>query len=195
MISGSMKYNECMSMILCMTTITDGNLALLRGGPQLILKVVSPNDYDAEETRTPEEADLTLSEERGEGKTWDLDKSWHAIHFMLTGSPNGGNPPLNFLLAEGGEIGKVEVGYGPARGLNSREVDDISKSLSPITTEKFMENYDSEKMSLENIYPEIWDRKKEEDSNRAYIRENFEQLKRYIQEASLRKLGLIIWLG
>jgi Domain of unknown function (DUF1877) len=44
-----------------------------------------------------------------------LNKAWHAIHFVLTGSRLGGSEPLNFLLAEATPVGDVDVGYGPAR--------------------------------------------------------------------------------
>jgi hypothetical protein len=52
----------------------------------------------------------------------DVDKAWQGLHFLLTGSAWNGEPPLNFLVSGGREIGDVDVGYGPARGFTSTEV-------------------------------------------------------------------------
>ena len=48
-----------------------------------------------------------------------LDKAWHGIHFLLTGSaePTGG--PLSLLLEEWPEIGDVQIGWRPAVAINA----------------------------------------------------------------------------
>src|SRR5258708_31641956 len=62
-----------------------------------------------------------------------LDKAWHAIHYILTGSRLGGDAPLNFLAAEGTPVGDVDVGFGPARVLTSQEVKAVASGLAPIS--------------------------------------------------------------
>ena len=52
-----------------------------------------------------------------EGSVADLDKAWHGLHYLFTGTDEGGNSPLDFLAVGGEEIGTIEVGYGPARAL------------------------------------------------------------------------------
>src|SRR5579859_3147894 len=61
-----------------------------------------------------------------------LDKAWHAIHFMLTGSRLGGEEPLNFLVSEGTPVGEVDVGFGPARVLTSQQVRQLAAALAPL---------------------------------------------------------------
>src|SRR5581483_12444438 len=61
-----------------------------------------------------------------------LEKTWHAIHFVLTGSRLGGDQPLNFLIDEGTPVGEVDVGYGPARVLTSQQVRAIAAALRGI---------------------------------------------------------------
>src|SRR5262252_3525990 len=47
--------------------------------------------------------------EAGGGECVVLNKAWHAIHFVLTGSRLGGQAPLNFLVDEGTPVGDVDV--------------------------------------------------------------------------------------
>src|SRR5262249_6103564 len=65
-----------------------------------------------------------------------LNKAWHAIHFVLTGSRLGGEEPLNFLVSEGTPVGEVDVGYGPARALSSTQVRHIADALARIEPEE-----------------------------------------------------------
>src|SRR6266568_6952562 len=64
-----------------------------------------------------------------------LNKAWHAIHFVLTGSRLGGDEPLNFLVSEGTPIGEVDVGYGPARVLTSAQVGALAGALAAVDPE------------------------------------------------------------
>jgi hypothetical protein len=80
-----------MSMILSWVTLADENIERILDNPSLVLRVVAPDDAETGED------DLTLSEQ--ELITCDLDKSWHGIHYLLTGSAWEGSPPLNFLRA------------------------------------------------------------------------------------------------
>src|ERR1700722_3238791 len=52
----------------------------------------------------------------------DVDKAWHGLHFLLTGTAWEGAPPLDFIVKGGRQIGDVDVGYGPARAFSSADV-------------------------------------------------------------------------
>src|ERR1700704_61261 len=70
--------------------------------------------------------------EAGERERVVLKKAWHAIHFALTGSRVGGDEPLNFLVSEGTPVGEVDVGFGPARVMNSQQVRALAAALAPL---------------------------------------------------------------
>jgi hypothetical protein len=91
------------------------------------------------------------------GAAVSLEKSWHGLHFALTGSSWGGEPPLNFLATGGEPVGDVDVGYGPARILMPDEVALLSADLERITDEEFARRFDLAALTKEAIYPEIWD--------------------------------------
>ena len=88
----------------------------------------------------------------------DLGKTWHAIHFGLTGSRLGGEPPLNFLVSVGTPVGDVDVGYGPARALTSGEVRDLAAALLPVDASVLAARLDPLTLDAENVYPGAWRR-------------------------------------
>lgn len=88
----------------------------------------------------------------------DLGKSWHAIHFGLTGSRLGGEEPLNFLVAEGSPIGDIDVGYGPARALTSGQVRALAEAIASIDPDELGRRLDATDLDAESIYPGAWRR-------------------------------------
>src|SRR5512137_2747770 len=81
----------------------------------------------------PESIYEFIEEER---TSTDLDKAWHGIHWLLTGSTDGGDEPFCFLMFGGEPVGDVDVGYGPARALTSQQVAAWSSALSGISRDE-----------------------------------------------------------
>jgi hypothetical protein len=125
----------------------------------------------------------------------DLDKSWHAIHFMLTGTAWEGNYPENFIILGGTEIGDIDFGYGPARAITSEQLLGIQSFLNQLSADNLMMRYNSATLTAESVYPEIWDRADEENQTKDYIKKNYENLKFFIQKAIAQQLGIVIWCG
>lgn len=86
-----------------------------------------------------------------------LEKSWHGLHFILTGTAWEGDAPLNFLVSGGIPVGEEEIGYGPARIVAADDVPDLRQALSAFTPADFDRNFDRTKLSKAEIYPSIWD--------------------------------------
>src|SRR5438270_2016992 len=82
-----------------------------------------------------------------------LNKAWHAIHFVLNGSRLGGEQPLNFLVDEGTPVGEVDVGYGPARVLESDQVRHIAAALARIDPDELAPRVDLKQLDQEVLYP------------------------------------------
>ena len=123
----------------------------------------------------------------------DIEKSWHAIHYLLTGSAWGGDPPLNFLVSGGREIGGVDVGYGPARGFTPAEVAEIAAALDPITGDDLRRHLDREAMANAQIYPDIWG--ESEDELVEYIVPYFEATKSFVKRAATTSSALVVYLN
>lgn len=138
-----------------------------------------------------------LYDEDGEpqGETLDLDKAWHGIHFLLTGSDWGGSEPLCFLLAGGEGIGESEVGYGPARALTPADVLLWDAALQEIDLEGFRQRFDPPLMLAAEIYPAIWDRDPAEDDTLGYLADYYADLRRFVHDTARAQLGLVVYLS
>ncbi len=205
-----------MGMILEFRSISDKKIEQLLAYPPLIWKVIAPDDpkmfedamnisikkpsvfsrlFSKKSSRMkskPPEINFDITEE--ECFVIDLDKSWHGIHFMLSGSIADGNPPLDFLLCGGRYIGDIDIGYGPARALTSSELANVKVALEHIDIDEFKSRYNPESMSENDIYPAVWDRKDVHDENLEFLLENYSAMKNYINDIYNKSCGIIISL-
>jgi Domain of unknown function (DUF1877) len=119
----------------------------------------------------------------------DLGKTWHAIHFVLTGSRLGGIEPLNFLVDEGTPIGDVDVGFGPARALSSQQVRAIATQLT--TPDEFAQRVNPRQLDAERIYPGGWQR----NGSIKDIADKYRQLRELIVRTADSGLGLVLYIN
>lgn len=167
-----------MSMIGNLRRATDAEVARLLANPEEIGTFLygEPDGYE-------DRADV------------DLDKAWHGIHFVLTGSKWGGEPPLNFLVSGGTEIGDEDVGYGPARAFTSAEVRRIHEALTAIPPEEFQRRINLGVLAEAGIYPDVWDRADERDSNIEYLASNYATLRSYVETLARDALGMLVYIN
>ena len=202
-----------MSMICVFSTISDESIELVREHPLLVMKwFCSEEEFQeyvahqqsskvgflsklfGKKSKQPERLP-DYSPSGNENIQYDIDKAWHGIHFLLTGSAWEGDEPLNFLVA-GGEVAEgCDIGYGPGRMFSSAQVKQIDAALGGISKEEFESRFDPAKMMKEDIYPTLWDRPKEEDDSLRYISEYFGELKRYIHNIAGKNMGMIVGLS
>src|SRR5687768_10108992 len=111
-----------MSMTGNLRAASNEEIAALRAEPGAIEDFLYGPDPDDEEfqDRLVAQGDLEY-----------LDKAWHGLHFLLTGSAWEGSPPLDFLVA-GEPIGEEEIGYEPPRAHSSETVAEVAAALAPI---------------------------------------------------------------
>src|SRR5688500_17021681 len=116
-----------MSMIGNVAAAADSDLAALQQNPSTVMKFV----FAAQ-------------------RKLDVDKAWHAIHYLLNGEAWDGEHPLDFWTVGGTEL--AELGYGPARGFTAADVKAIAAALEGIDTAKLFERWDAKKMRKAKIY-------------------------------------------
>jgi hypothetical protein len=63
------------------------------------------------------------------GKTLCLEKCWHELHYLITGSMEDAAPPLGNAILGGTPIG-ARGGYGPARFLTPEQVREVAAALA-----------------------------------------------------------------
>ena len=121
-----------------------------------------------------------------------LNKSWHAIHYVLTGSRLGGDEPLNFLVTEGTPVGEVDVGYGPARVLRGHQVRQLAAALAAIQPEDVARRVDLKRFDAEAIYPGNWQRNGYDVD---YVVSNYRQMRELIVRLADQGLGLVLYIN
>ena len=129
----------------------------------------------------------------------DVDKSWHAIHFLLTGTAWEGEPPSNFIVSGGRPVGDEDVGYGPARGFTSGEVREIADALSDLASDALLARYDHAAMNRLDIYPGGSDgwlpRERDENELIEYLADYYEQLREFVIGAAKEGEALLVYLN
>ena len=116
----------------------------------------------------------------------DIDKSWHAIHFLLTGVVEGGDAPLAWAVFAPMIIGED----GSARVLMPDQVIEVSKALAPVTADKLKRSCDWSVMNEREIFPGGWSAGDED-----YIAENFNHLKKLYESAARRRMAVLQWIA
>lgn len=127
----------------------------------------------------------------------DLDKAWHCLHFLLTGSAQGGSTPVSFLLQGGTPIGEEDLGgFGPARVFRPLEAAAIADALAPIMNEQLLARFDLKKLEKLDVYPGRWSELNlRSEYDLGYYFGPFQELKRATARAKAERLGLIVWIA
>jgi hypothetical protein len=127
----------------------------------------------------------------------DVDKAWHCLHFLLTGTAWEGEPPLNFAVSGGTPVGDVDVGYGPARVFLPAEVRAIDNALKKVSGQDLVSRFDGRRMNELEIYPDsgAWVEIDPNSDEFGYYSGAFDNVKALIRRGSGDGLGLMVWLS
>ncbi|WP_127086974.1 YfbM family protein [Dulcicalothrix desertica] len=127
-----------------------------------------------------------------------LDKTWHGLHFLLTGDLIG-SEPLSWVIfgnhSVGGDENQLLYGYSwiGLRYLLPDEVARVSEVLSSITVEKLRANFLSQAMDEALIYPiGIWVRDGEDALN--WLLMFYDGLVKFYQHAASGKKAIIMYV-
>jgi len=118
-----------------------------------------------------------------------LDKAWHGIHFLLTGSAWEGEEPLCYLV-KGGEL--VGQEGDDARVLRPDQIADWANALSTISADDLRKRYDPAAMKKADIYAMICDRVDEEPGNLEYMLPYYEDLCSFLEKTKKENKWAIV---
>jgi hypothetical protein len=123
----------------------------------------------------------------------NLGKAWHCLHWLLTGTAEGGEPPLSWVVHGDREVGD-DVGYGPACVLEPGQVSTIASALAGVTRDDLSRRFDVATLEREQIYPGDWTR--DDDTGHDdfdWIWAAFSSLRALYSEAATRGDGVLVW--
>lgn len=129
-----------------------------------------------------------------EGECIDLDKAWHAIHYLLNFSDWEGKEPFCYLVTGGRAVGDVDVGYGPARGLRSGQVRRFRDAVASVGAAGLSARYDPDELADHDVYPGIWRATAEDDDPLAYLQGHFARLVAFLDRCVEKNRGLLVYL-
>jgi hypothetical protein len=128
-----------------------------------------------------------------DGESLDLDKAWHGLHFLLTGSADEVDGPAGYLLSGGEELDDGEDGDPAARLLDAARVRDFAAFLGALGDDEVARRFDPARMTALGIYPEvIWQRPEESDGPRAFVLDAFAELRTFIAAAAERGDAVVV---
>lgn len=125
----------------------------------------------------------------------DIDKTWHAIHFILSGDAYESDEDnvLSKLILGGTPINEEDLGYGPALLLDKNLVKQIAEALHAWDETLFREKFDFNNMIANEIYP-IIDGEDENDFY-DYVWGYFNNLKTFIIESAEEGQNVITFIN
>jgi hypothetical protein len=125
-----------------------------------------------------------------------LEKSWHMLHFLLTGRVDPSGIPGDLLLT--GEALGEDLGYGPARLHSNTTTREFSRFIETQDLAALQARVDLEDMSERVVYamPEgAGPRGVYEDELRNEATRYFLLLRDYVCKMSEKGNGLLVWLS
>jgi hypothetical protein len=195
-----------MGMVLCYIRVSPANAELLLQCPALIHSFLSREDAALPaakrgflsklfggKTEQEKPDPLPSFEPREEDDEGDTDKAWQGMHYLFTGTAEGGSFPEGFILHGGTPVGDEDVGYEPARLFQPEEVQRIDAVLQAQSEDDIRLRYDGKKMDAERVYPQIWQRDGAEGAE--YIWGGIEEMKDFVRESVERKWALLVYIG
>lgn len=120
----------------------------------------------------------------------DLDKSWHILHTLISGSPDTGNTPEAALLG-GKEVGP-SGGYGPVRVLRPEQVSEFAEVLKPLDVETLKKRVDPVALRKQGVT--FAQTEFDLELLNFEIEDYFPTLQKFVQATVKKKRGLLLIL-
>jgi hypothetical protein len=191
-------------MVYVLRRATRDQLALISRRPQLIERFLfdEPREAAVESTALMDRlrtvfkfttSPAVMGGVREQGDEIDLDKSWHIMHFLLTGSPEGTGAPTSLLLDDWPTAGDVEIGWGPAWLIDPEGICRFKNALREVVDDDLCARFDTPRMQAEDIYlADAFEGDEAEGCN--YVLEYLSILRTFVNEAARRDCGAIGYL-
>jgi hypothetical protein len=118
----------------------------------------------------------------------EVEKSWHGLHFVLTGDPWKGSGALSLVVMGGTEVGE-DSGYGRPHYVNPFQVVQASTALDRMTDAEFEQKVRNTNFSGKDIY--CYDDKLTREDIEELIH-YFKQVRQFFHDAAERSNGILV---
>jgi hypothetical protein len=124
----------------------------------------------------------------------DIEKSWHVLHFLFTGSDWEGEFPEGFLVSGGATIDRVDACSGTARFFTPEETAEIARFLGELCRDELRGRLKLKKMEEFEIYPQFWKDADRVEEEWEIVCEGLDRITPFVKEAAERKMALLIFI-
>lgn len=167
-----------MGMSLVLWQMAQETLDDLDNNPSIVEDVIQElEDYNEE---LPEDQKVYL----------DIDKAWCGIdHLLKKYHPAR---PSGFLTVQGKDVGKIDLGYGPARYFYPSETVPIHQMLQGVSFERLRDGATVVDLVAAKVYP-FYEDQSEEDVF-VYLQDHWTALTQFIARTVKQNRGLMLYL-
>ncbi|MCP3105108.1 YfbM family protein [Myxococcus sp. K15C18031901] len=125
----------------------------------------------------------------------DIGEAWHGLQYLLTGTPWEGQPPLDFLVRGGDDVGDIPSDEGTARIFAPAQVKALAGALQQLSEDTLRRRYDPAAMQAQDIYPGTWDEPPDDLDPLEEVLSYFEELQKFMGKVSRRGDALLVHIG
>ncbi|WP_223642435.1 YfbM family protein [Corallococcus sp. EGB] len=127
----------------------------------------------------------------------DIGEAWHGLQYLLTGTAWEGQPPLDFLVRGGDEVGDIPSDEGTARVFDAASVKALAEALKQTPVDALRERFDPARLQAEDIYPGTWDEEEPTDDVDPLeeLLSYFVELQKFTAAVAKRGLSLLVHIG
>ena len=137
-------------------------------------------------------SDLVYDEAQEEN-VLDIDKSWHAIYFTLTGTVWEGNDSIWSRLMLTEPVSDEDMGYGPATLSNQADVQALADALEKLSEEEFRKRFDVKEMFKNKVYPVMSD--EDDEDFFTYVWACLTEMKQFFRKAASENACVLFYIG
>jgi hypothetical protein len=169
------------------------NVEALRGHPEAVAEFVyqDPEAYIAPKPGffsrlfgKSSDATKPSVPERTPGDETDLDKSWHIVHYLLSGDAGRGEGPLAIIGDDLHPLADIDLGLGKPNVVSPEAVRAFAAAAVGMSDADFLARYIPDEMPLDELYMGDVIARGDVDDIREYVVENFHDLRKFVQQAA-----------
>ncbi|MEO5867538.1 MAG: DUF1877 family protein [Sphingomonas sp.] len=132
---------------------------------------------------------------RGDNDEIDLDKSWHIIHYLLTGEISRAPEPLGLIGDDLHPLADIELGSGKPNVISADIVKAFTDAVADMSDEDFLSRFKPDDMPNDELYLGDLIERGDGDDIKGYTLDNFHRLRDFVAAAAKDGQSLITYFS